>query len=116
MVSIRYFLGVGEFCSVKSTPRGRLTSKTGVATAVDHSARVKKNDARNKVVNKLGIPSEQAYRLSVSACIPSHVGRRVDSRSTSVGGISIFCGRIERFAPIRANRSSAASLPIWQVP
>ena len=42
--------------------------------------------------------------------------RRVDSRSTSLGGISIFCVLIGDFDPILASRSSAASIPIWQVP
>jgi hypothetical protein len=50
--------------------------------------------------------------LSVSA----YAYRRVDSRATSLGGISIFCGRMERFDPILAIRSSAAMIPILQVP
>ena len=42
--------------------------------------------------------------------------RRVDSRSTSFGEISIFLGRAVRFSKIRSIRSSAARAPIWQVP
>jgi hypothetical protein len=42
--------------------------------------------------------------------------RRVDSRSTSLGGISILFAGMGRFDAIRSMRSSAASAPMRQVP
>src|SRR6202044_2966637 len=113
MVSIRYFCGVGEFCSVKSRPRGTLTSKTGAVRAVATNRRLKTQVPRTKVFNNSGFPHPEIARESpwhplheyfFHTARPTHIVihvSRVDSRSTSLGGISIFCARIGRFAPIR---------------
>src|SRR5580658_1625632 len=53
MVSIRYFLEVGEFCKVKSRPRGRMTSKTGAGSVAACNTTVRTQHARNKAFIKL---------------------------------------------------------------
>src|SRR3984885_6185794 len=57
MVSIRYFCGVGEFCRVKSRPRGTMTSKTGDAGLSPASTKAKIQDTRNQEVSNLKGPS-----------------------------------------------------------
>ena len=118
-----------------------MTSKTGDAGLSPASTKAKIQDTCNQEVSNLKGPSVEQdiafaraphNRPSVipHACVSSDANhsskpalsvsayayRRVDSRSTSLGGISIFCGRMERFDPILAIRSSAAMIPILQVP
>jgi hypothetical protein len=138
MVSIRYFCGVGEFCSVKSKPGDGCTSKMGAARVVAHNPRAKTQHTRNKLLlNSDFLQAHSISRGRYSVHPPArcfhpwgrqhfcstgetrdefYASRRVDSRSTSLGRISIFCGLIGDFNPILAIRSSAASIPIWQVP
>jgi len=145
MVSIKYFCGVGEFCSVKSKPCGRFTSKTVAAGPAAHSTRVRTHDTRNRMFSNLNFLQSPSIARERRPCTPAsrmflrlahgagntffnqdkcfntfprrfYPSRRVDSRSTSLGGIRIFVGRIERFDAILSTRSSAASTPISPVP
>src|SRR5437588_11777311 len=49
MVSIRYFSGVGEFCSVKSSPRRSFTSKVGAASAIAEKRRKFRRLTRERI-------------------------------------------------------------------
>ena len=80
---------------------------------------------RTKVFNNSGFPHPEIPRanethicsvnLFSNLFVLTH-DSRVDSRSTSLGGINIFCARFAPFTPIRPSNSSAAKVPIWQVP
>src|SRR5579863_1614734 len=61
MVSIRYFCGVGEFCRMKSSPCGKLTSNIGATRAATDRTDVIKSDMRSSVFSNLGSLSGLAY-------------------------------------------------------
>src|SRR5579863_5148799 len=67
MVSIRYFLGVGEFCRMKSRPLGRFTSNTGPTRAAADNATVATNNAL-KAFSNLGILCWLGYRARHGYC------------------------------------------------
>src|SRR5712664_1723472 len=61
MVSMRYFRGVGEFCSVKSKPRGSLTSNMGPATAATDATAEKFRKPR-RVIRRTILLRRSSYR------------------------------------------------------
>src|ERR1700692_2182197 len=65
MVSIRYFCGVGEFCRMKSSPRGVLISNSGAGTAVMAKAMPQRRigiQAMGRMTRVTWEPSQLAYR------------------------------------------------------
>src|ERR1700722_11252669 len=67
MVSIRYFCGVGEFCSVKSKPCDGATWKTGAARTVANVAKTKTQHARSKIFTR-PVPQEASITRERHSC------------------------------------------------
>src|SRR5580704_7238893 len=65
MVSIRYFCGVGEFCRLKSSPRGALVSNNDTGTAAMPKAMQQTRSgiqAMRRMTRVTWEPSQLAYR------------------------------------------------------
>ena len=64
MVSMRYFCGVGEFCRVKYSPLGALTSNTGVVSAAIQATDSEIYNARKKYFSNLIFLAPSISRFS----------------------------------------------------
>lgn len=61
---MRYFCEVGEFCNVKSIPRGSFTSNLGAGDAAARKANI--IETRRRVIGNLEIPSAAKHSVLVS--------------------------------------------------
>src|SRR5258708_40319625 len=63
MVSIKYFCGVGEFCSLKSIPWGSLSSNTGIADATAAAISTAKQPIWARRFSISSVPDVRSYAV-----------------------------------------------------